>query len=464
MAESWATFGVDLHLELAGKRVRAGLETALRDAVRTGRLRPGSELPSSRVLAVDLGIARNTVSEAYAQLVAEGWLTARRGSGTRVTSRDPASAPSTSPPSDTAAPSRPRFDLRAGTPDLASFPRTGWLAASRRALHSAPNHALGYADPRGSRALRRALAEYLARARGVQADPELIVICSGFTQGLGLLCRVLRSRGASRLAVEAYGLPVHREVAESTGLALEPVPVDTDGVMVDRAGDADAMLVTPAHQFPLGVALGPDRRHEAVAWARDGARLVIEDDYDGEFRYDRQPVGALQALAPDHVVYAGSVSKSLAPGLRLGWLVVPPHLIEDVATAKRLADVHSSTLDQLALAEFITSGAYDHHVRRSRLAYRRRRDRLAGELQQHAPHVRIIGIAAGLHALLELPLDCTERDVVTRAARQGIAVEGLETYNRGQDAHVPALVVGYSAPAQHAFTGAIARLCAVLNN
>jgi len=191
---------------------------------------------------------------------------------------------------------------------------------------------------------------------------------------------------------------------------------------------------------------------------------VIEDDYDGEFRYDRQPVGALQALAPDHVVYAGSVSKSLAPGLRLGWLVVPPHLIEDVATAKRLADVHSSTLDQLALAEFITSGAYDHHVRRSRLAYRRRRDRLAGELQQHAPHVRITGIAAGLHALLELPLDCTERDVVTRAARQGIAVEGLETYNRGQDAHVPALVVGYSAPAQHAFTGAIARLCAVLNN
>jgi GntR family transcriptional regulator / MocR family aminotransferase len=464
MAESWATFGIDLHLELAGKRVLAGLETAVRDAVRTGRLHPGSELPSSRVLALDLGIARNTVSEAYTQLVAEGWLTARRGSGTRVTRRDPASRPSAALPLAAADPSRPRFDLRTGMPDPALFPRTGWLAASRRALSSAPNQALGYTDPRGRGELRRALAEYLARSRGVHADPELIVICSGFTQGLGLLCRVLHSRGATRLAVEAYGLPLHREVAVASGLALKPLPVDNDGVMLDQAGDAEAMLLTPAHQFPLGVVLGPERRHETVGWARAGGHLVIEDDYDGEFRYDRQPVGALQALDPDHVVYAGSASKSLAPGLRLGWLVVPPHLIDDVTSAKRLADVHSSTLDQLALAEFIASGAYDHHVRRSRLAYRRRRDRLAAALRQNAPQVHITGIAAGLHALLELPPGSIEDDLVTRAARQGIAVEGLQAYRCGEAEHVPAIVVGYAAPPQHALTNAIARLCAILNN
>jgi GntR family transcriptional regulator/MocR family aminotransferase len=462
MRKTWATFGVDLHLDLAGRRVRAGLESALREAVRTGRLRPGARLPSSRTLAGDLGIARNTVAEAYGQLVAEGWLTAERGSSTRVA--DSVSPSGTAVPSSaTAEVAPPRYDLRAGSPDLSAFPRSGWLGATRRALGSAPYEAFGYSDPRGRPELRRALAEYLSRARGVQADIERIVVCSGFTQGLGLICHVLAVRGATTLAVEAYGQPSHRAVATSAGLGLKTVAVDGCGAAVDDLDGADAVLLTPAHQFPLGVALGPQRRAQAVHWARDTAGVVIEDDYDGEFRYDRQPMGAVQGLAPEHVAYAGSASKSLAPGLRLGWLVLPAHLVDDVVAAKALADWQSSTLDQVTLAELISSGAYDRHVRRSRLAYRRRRDRLVTELERQAPGVHVSGIAAGLHALLELPAGSHEEQVVACAAQRGVAIEGLGAYSAAERHDRPGLVVGYGSPPEHAFTGALARLCAVLS-
>ena len=300
MPDTWATSGIDLHLELTGRRVRTGLEAALRDAVRTGRLRPATQLPSSRALASDLGIARNTVAEAYGQLVAEGWLTARRGSGTLVADRAAeAGAPAARP---AVQPDRLRYDLRSGSPDLSAFPRQEWLAAARRSLAAAPSEALGYGDPHGRPELRRALAGYLSRARGVRADPDRIVICSGFTHGLGLLCQALRTRGAAILATEAYGLQVHREVAAARGLRLTPLPVDADGAAVSELGGADAVLLTPAHQFPLGVALAARRRTMVVEWARRTGGLVIEDDYDGEFRYDRQPIGAVQALAPEHVV------------------------------------------------------------------------------------------------------------------------------------------------------------------
>jgi GntR family transcriptional regulator/MocR family aminotransferase len=462
MTNTWATFGVDLHLDLAGTRVRAGLERALREAVQVGRLRPGTRLPSSRTLAQDLGIARNTVAEAYGQLVAEGWLTARRGSGTRVADRAAAVQVPVSPAAE--AVRRPRYDLRAGSPDLSGFPRSGWLAAARRALNAAPQEALGYSDPRGRPELRSALAEYLARARGVRVTPDRLVVCSGFTQGLGLLCQVLRRRGAVTLAMEGYGQPSHRRLAAAGGLKVKTLTVDRHGAMVSELDDAGAVLLTPAHQFPLGVALSSQRRSRAVAWALDTGKLIIEDDYDGEFRYDRQPVGAMQALAPEHVVYAGTASKSLAPGLRLGWLVLPAHLVDDVVAAKSLADRHSSALDQLTLAEFIVSGGYDRHVRRSRLACRRRRDRLVAALHQRAPHVRITGIAAGLHALVELPTGQREDEVVSRAAQHGLAIEGLQPYSATEQQHDPALVVGYCTPPEHALTGAIARLCAALDD
>jgi GntR family transcriptional regulator/MocR family aminotransferase len=461
MTESWAKMAskpgkasVDLHLELSGTRARLGLETALRDAVRTGRLGPGTRLPSSRALAADLGLARNTVAEVYSQLIAEGWMTARTGSGTTVAERrasDPGPGPLARP--EVAV---PRYDLRPGVPDLSAFPGGAWLATVRKVLAVAPRQLLGYPDPRGLPQLRAALAGYLARARGVAADPEHIVICAGFAHGLAVSCAALRSAGAVTLAVEAYGHQAHRDVARARGLDLRPLPVDGSGAVIGDADGTDAALLTPAHQFPLGVTLHPQRRREAARWGG----VVIEDDYDGEFRYDRQPVGALQALAPDHVIYAGTASKSLAPILRLGWLVVPPRLLDTVVAQLTAGP---SGLDQLTLAEFIDSGRYDRQIRRTRLAYRRRRDRLVAALRPQGRHVT--GIAAGLHAVLELPAADAERDLIARAAEHDLALEGLESFRApGVSPGRDGLVIGYGRPAEHAYTPALARLCAVLDS
>ncbi|MER6192444.1 PLP-dependent aminotransferase family protein [Streptomyces cyaneofuscatus] len=465
MTDSWATFGADLHLEPVGTGLRSGLMEALREAVRSGRLAPGTRLPSSRALAADLGIARNTVADAYAELVAEGWLTARQGSGTRVAQRsaprraDPVAAPS--------RPARPRtgHSLKPGSPDVSSFPRTAWLRAARKALTAAPDEVFDYGDPRGRVELRTVLAEYLARSRGVHADPERIVICSGFVHGLTLLGTVLRGRRVRELAVESYGLDLHRDLITGTGLATPCLELDHLG---SRTGELAAMrgtgavLLTPAHQFPTGVPLHPDRRAAAVDWARSTGGLVLEDDYDGEFRYDRQPVGALQGLDPERVVFLGTASKSLAPALRLGWMVLPRGLVAEVVAAKGPSDWMSGTLDQLTLAEFIASGAYDRHVRSMRLRYRRRRDQLVAALAERAPGIEVCGIAAGLHAVLELPPG-TERSVIQAAAFQGLRLDGLATY-RHPDAPAgrDALVIGYGSPSESAWAGALDALCRVL--
>jgi GntR family transcriptional regulator / MocR family aminotransferase len=464
MQKTWATFpGLDLHLDVAGSRVRAGLESALRDAVRSGRLAAGSALPSSRALARDLGVARNTVADAYGQLIAEGWLAARHGSGTWVAER-------TGPPEIPPPASRPpggraiRHDLRPGVPDVSAFPRTAWLAAARRALGSAPATALSYADPRGLQPLRAALAEYLARARGVAVTPERIVVCGGYAEALALLTDALADRGATTLAVEGYGLHVLQHIAAARGLGLRALAVDRHGAVTSGLADEGAVLLTPAHQFPLGVALHPRRRREVVDWAAQTGAIVIEDDYDGEFRYDRQAVGALQSLAPERVVYAGTASKSLVPGLRLGWLVLPAWLTDEVVASKQAAGRLSSSLDQLTLAEFIASGAYDRQVRRARIGYRQRRDRLVSELTRRAPRARVTGIAAGLHALVTLPAGRSEGEVIADGARRGLALQGLASFSLGAQEDEPALVVGYANPPGHAYTTALARLCAVLGS
>lgn len=490
MEQANPRLGLDLHLDLTrdlttGGGVRAGLESALREAVQDGRLGPGTRLPSSRVLARDLGIARNTVADAYGQLVAEGWLTARQGSCTRVAAppvpvsrRSAANGvpkfpdairnaiPNAFPnalPDVMRGGERLPFDLRPGSPDVSAFPRSAWLAAARRALTAAPNDALGYGDPRGRIEAREALAAYLARVRGVRTEPGLIVVCAGFIQATGLLAQALRAVGTRRIAVEECGFPDTRRILRRSGLDAVELPVDAGGAQVGLLGGevrADAALLTPAHQFPTGVALPPERRTATVAWARHIGGVVIEDDYDGEFRYDRQPLGALQGLDPAHVVYAGTASKSLAPGLRLAWLALPPRLLEPVVEERRIADRHSSVVDQLALAELITSGVYDRHVRRMRLRYRRRRDRLVAALAERAPAVRVSGIAAGLHAVVELPPGGpSEAEVVERAARRGLALSSMGAYS---GAAKPALVVGYGTPPEHAFAGALERLCEVL--
>ncbi|MFJ7177030.1 PLP-dependent aminotransferase family protein [Streptomyces massasporeus] len=471
MAEPWATLGIDLLVEPTGPGLRRGLTDALREAARSGRLAPGTRLPSSRALAADLGIARNTVADAYADLVAEGWLTARQGSGTRVAMGVPPTplrqwGREVVPQSGTAphprALTRPAYDLRPGSPDLASFPRAEWLKAARRALTAAPYQALDYGDPRGRPELRAALAGYLSRARGVRADPERIVVCAGFAHGLKLLGTVLRARGARTVAVESYGLGAHGSILAASGLHTTPLPFDRFGTDPRDLAAAEAVLLTPAHQFPMGVPLHRDRRTAVVDWARRTGGLVLEDDYDGEFRYDRQPIGALQGLDPDRVVYLGTASKSLAPGLRLAWMVLPPGLAEEAAAAKGRVDT-CGVLDQLTLAEFLTSGAYDRHVRATRLRYRRRRDALVAAVAARAPEARVTGIAAGLHVLLSLPPG-TEQSVVQAAHWRGLALHGLARYTNpaAQAEPVDALVVGYGTPPDHAWSGALDALCAVL--
>ncbi|MGW2069795.1 MocR-like pyridoxine biosynthesis transcription factor PdxR [Streptomyces sp. NPDC001953] len=463
-------FGADLHLDLRGPGLRAGLTDALREAVRTGRLAPGSRLPASRSLAADLGVSRNTVVESYAELVAEGWLTAQQGSGTRVaTGAKPRRAASEAPRARTDA-HRPRYGLLTGSPDLANFPRTQWLAAARRALTAAPNDALGYGDARGRVELRTALADYLARARGVYTEPERIVVCSGFHHGLALMAQALRARRVRAVAVEAYGLGLYRDLLTNAGLRIPALHVDEHGARTDdlaRLRGVGAVLTTPAHQYPTGVALSPERRAAAVDWARATGGLILEDDYDGEFRYDRQPVGALQGLDPERVVYFGSVSKSLAPGLRLGWMVPPEELLAEIVAAKGHGDYMTSALEQLTLAEFITSGGYDRHVRSMRLRYRRRRDELVTALRRRAPGIRVTGMAAGLQAVLELPRG-TESSVVRAAAREGLAVGGLRQFGHeaaGSGWRLPerdALVVNYAAPSDSAWAGALDALCRVM--
>ncbi|MBH1935936.1 PLP-dependent aminotransferase family protein [Streptomyces sp. AV19] len=481
MTGSWATpehrRGPDLHLDLdpapCGPRdgLRARLIRALRDAVRSGRLAPGTRLPSSRALAADLGVARNTVAEAYGQLVAEGWLTARRGSATRV-------APSPVPPRPAARPARPvpaerpRYDLRTGTADVATFPRAAWAAAARRALAAAPNDAFGYGDGHGRPELRAALADYLARVRGVRADPERIVVCSGFMQGVALLGRVLRRRGVQAVGVEGRGFWGHHESVDRAGLRGVPLPVDALGADVaelDRHPGVGAVLLTPAHQFPTGVTLHPDRRTAVVDWAVRTGGLVLEDDYDGEFRYDGRKVGALQSLAPDHVVHCGTVSKSLAPGLRLAWMVLPGELAGEVARLKATGEWGTGVLDQLALAEFIACGAYDRHVRSVRLRYRRRRDRLVAALAERAPHIGVAGIAAGLHIVLRLPPG-TEEATVRAARGRGVALEGLarfrhpraDAFAATRDGIGDGIVVAYGTPPDHAFSAALEALLEAL--
>lgn len=468
----------------AGQPLRAQLEHRLRDAIRSGQLPAASPLPSTRTLARDLGVTRGLVVEAYAQLQAEGYLATRPGSGTVVAARAATRGFSGEPPATGARPPQattrlpqaatrplqaatrrpPRWDFRPAVPDLRSFPRRDWAAALRRAVQSAPVSALGYGDPRGTAELRQALASYLGRVRGTVTDPSHIVICAGFAQARNLLNRVLRDRGARRIGLEDPGQPESVLAARRAGLEPVPIPVDRDGLITGaiRQASLDAVLVTPAHQFPTGTVLAPGRRLDLLDWAHDHGAVVIEDDYDAEFRYDRDPVGALQGLAPDRVVYAGSASKSLAPGLRIGWLCCPPDLAAQVTDAKRAEDLGAPVLDQLALAGLIDSGRLDRHLRRCRTRYRSRRDALTAALGQHAPHLTLGGISAGLHAVATLPAGADERAIAASALRRSVGLYPISAYRTGEHSHPPALVFGYGGCGEQAIGTGIARVADLL--
>ena len=447
----------DLHLVLDGRAGRRiSLEEALREAIRSERLPARTRLPSTRALAADLGLSRGTVTDAYDQLAAEGWLVARQGSGTRVASTATATESGARPRERDGPEIAPRHDFRPGRGDLSTFPRREWVAALRRALREAEDSALDYSDPRGLWVLRQALAGYIGRARGLPVDPDRLVVCNGWVQGFALVTEALRDAGVRRMAVEDPSMARNPATLRRFGLGVVPVPVDDQGAdpsTLGRGRSVPAVLLTPAHQYPTGATLSADRRTAWISWARAHDAVIIEDDYDGEFRYDRQPVGALAALEPGRVIYAGTTSKSLAPGLRLGWLVLPPRWLDPVVDLRPLVDRHTSALDQLALAELITSGAFDRHIRHSRMRYRRRRDQLLTRLAEEVPAVTAHGIAAGLHTVIELPLDGpAEEEVVERLADDGVAVHGLSAYrHRTVSASTPALVVGFATPPEHSF-------------
>ena len=422
--------------------LRAQIESQMRQAIRTGTLRPGARVPSTRDLARQLGVSRGVVVNAYAQLGAEGYLVLRRGSRPRVSEAAVASTEAEPP----MVVNQVRFDFRLGVPDVSQFPRDVWLRCLRSSLSRMTTADLGYGDVRGVERLRAALAEYLGRVRGVVATAERVVVTSGYLQGLGLVCRALVAAGASRIAFENPSDTEPRIVAARAGMAIVPVGVDESGLRVEELEDreVDAVVVTPAHQFPTGALLAPDRRPALMEWLRRRNAIAIEDDYDAEYRYDRDPVGALQGLDPDRVVYAGSASKTLAPALRIGWLVVPHDLLDAIAQEKLLADRGTGRIDQAALADFIANGELDRHLRRMRARYRRRRDALIQALTDELPEATVGGIAAGLHVAVGLPEDDKEASILDETRSRRIDISSIGQFCIGAHDGAPTLLLGYA--------------------
>jgi GntR family transcriptional regulator/MocR family aminotransferase len=461
----WTGLGPELLLRLdrkLGEPLRSQLERELREAIRAGRLQPGERLPSSRALAAHLGLSRGLVLDCYRQLQAEGYLTTRGGSATRVAAVAQPSNPMRTAP----APAAPKLmvDFIPGLPDLASFPRGDWAWALRESSRRVPSTDLGYGDPRGSATLRTVLAAYLRRVRAATVDPDRIVISTGFAQGLNLVLRALGRDGTQQVAIEDPGDLYHSAVSQRTGVTAVPVPVDERGIVVDAlaATAVGAVVLTAAHQSPTGVVLAPERRHALLAWAREHNATIIEDDYDAEFRYDRDPVGTLQGLAPDCVALVGTVSKSLAPSLRLGWIVVPPWLADAVTEEKRLDDRGSPTLDQVALAHLVESGRYDRHLRRMRTVYAARRDTLVRALAEHAPEVELTGLAAGFHAVARLPTGLEEEAVISAARSRSIGLYGMSEYRSSGATRPPELVLGFGNVSEEAIEFGIAAISNLL--
>ncbi|MEY9872505.1 GntR family transcriptional regulator/MocR family aminotransferase [Streptacidiphilus sp. MAP12-33] len=477
MAIEWSGSTPELLLPLergGGTSLRAQLLSGLREAIRDGRLHEGERLPSTRELSRQLGVSRGLVQECYGQLLAEGYLVTRGGSATRV-------APGSARPAADAAPTAPPppgsrhvqaliADFRAGVPDLASFPRGDWAWAVRETCRTAANADLDYGDPRGSVVLRQVLAGYLRRVRAAEADPDRIVVSTGFAQGLVVALRALTGADVRRVAFEdpGYGATEVEEIVRAVGaprLEAVHVPVDEQGVDVEalESSGAQAVVVMPAHQSPTGVVLSARRRNELVAWARRHDGYVVEDDYDSEFRYDREPVGVVQGLAPERVFTIGTVSKTLAPAVRLGWVLAPGRFADRVAEEKLISDRGSSALDQLALAALLESGRYDRHLRRMRAVYAGRRATLVDALARHARHVRVSGLAAGFHAVAHLPASADERAVVAAAAGRSVGLYPMADHRALPGPNAPQLVLGFGLVGERAIETGIATVADLLH-
>ncbi|MFD0690266.1 MocR-like pyridoxine biosynthesis transcription factor PdxR [Actinomadura fibrosa] len=460
------------------------LTARLRQAIADGRVPVGARLPATRVLAAELGVSRGVVTEAYQRLTDAGHLTGRGRAGTIVVA-----APSPTPPPGNdgtadagaavgeagegpfgsgpgsnvfdvlrAAPAR--IDLSPGVPDLAAFPRAAWMRAERSVAGSLAAPSFGYGDPRGTPELRTAVANWLARNRGIRADPAEVVVVAGTAQALALAARVLGADGIAAVAVEDPGSLGARQHLAHWGMRTPPVPVDADGIRVDalRASGAGAVLLTPAHQFPTGAVLSGGRRRDLARWAAGGG-LVVEDDYDAEHRYDRPPVAALRSILPDRVFYAGSTSKLLAPALRIGWMLAPPAHRDALVDAKRFADLGNAALPQLVLARLMDSGELERQLRFLRRRHRHRRDTMIDAIRAHLPGAVVHGAAAGLHLTVTFDTafpDTTFSDtgLAARALADGVKTQPLSWH--AQRPHRPGLVLGYAATAPSTITEGIA--------
>jgi GntR family transcriptional regulator/MocR family aminotransferase len=445
------------------------IEQGLRAAIRERRIARGERLPPTRTLAGDLGVSRRVVVSAFDQLVAEGWLDARVGAGTyvRLALPEPRAGGAVAGLPD--EPSRGvhvspavRFDFFPGHPDLGAFPRAAWARATRDALREIPDAALGYSDPRGQRELRVAIAAMIARTRGVVCRPRQVVICQGAAQALGLLVQAASAtrRRPPQIAIEDPYLPEHRDLLAFHGADLVPVPVDELGVHDEAivAARCDHALLTPAHQCPTGAVLSAGRRAAIARWAQGEDVLLIEDDYDAEYRYNRAPVAALQALAPESVAYLGSASKTLAPAVRLAWLVVPQDRLEAVVQAKRYADAGSPAIDQAVFARLIASGGYDRHLRKARRRQAERRRALVAAVARYLPQARVEGAAAGLHAVVRLPAPVDAEQVRERALTRGVSVYPLSAWYADPPPETSRLVLGYGGLTPPAIAEGVRRL------
>jgi GntR family transcriptional regulator/MocR family aminotransferase len=454
---------MDIHLVLdRGAPLRAQLERELREAIRSGRLRPGAKLPASRVLADELEVSRGVVVEAYSQLIAEGYLVARPGDGTRIAD-GLAQQPPAARASSGAAP-RIRYDLRAGVPDLSFFPRHEWQSASATALRELPDVAFSYGSRRGLRQLRVALCDYLGRVRAVVADPGRVFIATGAAHGMRIVWDTLRQRGARRVAIEDPSWRAIPETIVQAGLEVVPVVVDEQGLAVDALEHAavDAIVVSPSHQYPTGSVLAPARRAELIAWARRHGALIVEDDYDAEYRYDRDPIASLQGLAPDCVAYIGTTSKTLAPGVRLAWVLVPSYLVGEMAVQHGVTRAQPSILTQAAYATLLERGDIDRHLRRTRRRYHQRRDLLIEELGKRIPQASVSGAAAGLHLIAWLPDGSSEIAITDAAAARGVALGTLHGTCAVSADRPPALLLGYGLIAEPSIPRAVGELAAAL--
>ncbi|MEW1604567.1 PLP-dependent aminotransferase family protein [Streptomyces sp. NPDC093808] len=435
------------------------LARQVREAITDRRLTVGSRLPATRLLAADLRVSRGVVTEAYRRLAEDGHVEGRRRGGTVVVAAPPPPLP---PRARRPAPVTPftgspdarafdalraadaRIDLTPGRPDLSAFPRTAWLRAERAVLAELSSADLGYGDPRGAPRLRRAVADRLARSRGIAVEPDGILIVAGIAQALTLLHPVLRADGMTAVAVEEPGSLGTRQHLAHGGLATPPVPVDAHGpdVTALRATGAPAVLLTPAHQFPTGVVTSGERRRELLRWAADGG-LILEDDYDAEHRYDRPPVPALRSLLTDRLCYMGSVSKLLAPALRIGWLLPPRRHLEALTDAKRFTDLGSAVLPQLVLARLMETGHLERHLRLLRARHVRRRDAVIAAVHAHLPGAVVHGAAAGLHLTVTYAPDVPDTELAAAALALGVKCHPLSWHR--QLPGRPGLVLGYAA-------------------